>query len=75
MAGVYVVWKGRKPGIYKNWETCEVQIKGFENNQFKKFNSLVAAKVAFRIGYKATMKLRDVSLEKALENYDGKPLF
>ena len=26
----YVVWKGRRPGIFTTWEECEAQVKGFE---------------------------------------------
>ncbi|MGB8646898.1 MAG: ribonuclease H family protein [Anaerolineae bacterium] len=35
----YVVWKGRKPGIYTTWEECNTQVKGFPGAQFKGFDS------------------------------------
>ena len=35
----YVVWKGRKPGIYTLWDDCEVQVKGFDGAQYKAFES------------------------------------
>lgn len=44
----YVVWKGRKPGIYTAWDDCEVQVKGFEGAQYKAFESREAAKIAFK---------------------------
>ncbi len=44
----YVVWKGRKPGIYTSWEDCEAQVKGFEGAQYKGFESREAAKIAFK---------------------------
>lgn len=34
----YVVKRGRIPGIYTDWDSCEKQIKGFSNAKFKKFN-------------------------------------
>ncbi len=47
----YVVWKGRKRGIYSTWEECEAQVKGFEGAQFKAFDSHEAAKIAFKGKY------------------------
>lgn len=47
----YVVWKGRKPGIYALWADCEAQVKGFEGAQFKAFESREAAKLAFKGKY------------------------
>jgi ribonuclease HI len=47
----YVVWKGRKPGIYTAWDDCEVQVKGFEGAQYKAFESREAAKIAFKGKY------------------------
>ncbi|OIN95538.1 MAG: ribonuclease H [Anaerolineae bacterium CG1_02_58_13] len=47
----YVVWKGRKPGIYTVWADCEAQVKGFEGAQFKAFESREAAKIAFKGKY------------------------
>ena len=31
----YVVWQGRKPGIYTSWKECEAQVSGFENARYK----------------------------------------
>lgn len=31
----YVVWKGRKPGIYTSWEQCKAQTDGFPGAKFK----------------------------------------
>ncbi|HXL00402.1 MAG: ribonuclease H family protein [Dysgonamonadaceae bacterium] len=43
----YVVWQGRKPGIYTSWKECEAQVSGFENAQYKAFDSMVEAEKAF----------------------------
>lgn len=59
----YVVWKGRKPGIYKSWEESEKQVKGFVGAQFKAFGSLPEAESAFRSRYEA-YKGRPSSLGK-----------
>jgi ribonuclease HI len=47
----YVVWKGRKPGIFASWAECEKQVKGFAGAQFKAFESLDEAETAFRSKY------------------------
>lgn len=44
----YVVWKGRKVGVFDSWEVCEAQVKGFPGAQFKAFPSRALAEAAFR---------------------------
>ena len=43
----YVVWQGKKPGIYNNWVDCQEQIKGVEAAKYKSFESLIEAEKAF----------------------------
>ncbi len=59
----YVVWKGVKPGIYKTWRECEMQIKGFQDARYKSFASLPEAEQAFSIGY--TKSIQQKSDNKA----------
>jgi len=47
----YVVWKGRKPGIFTSWAECEKQVKGFAGAQYKSFDSLKDAEAAYRSNY------------------------
>jgi len=49
----YVVWKGRKPGIFTSWAECEKQVKGFAGAQYKSFDSLKEAEAANRSNYEA----------------------
>jgi ribonuclease HI len=49
----YVVWKGRKTGIFTSWAECEAQVKGFVNAEFKAFASLAEAETALRSKYEA----------------------
>ena len=49
----YVVWQGRKPGIYTSWAECEKQVKGFAAAQYKAFDSLKEAESAYRSKYEA----------------------
>jgi ribonuclease HI len=43
----YVVWKGRTPGIYKDWATCKKMVDGFDGASFKSFTSLIEAENAY----------------------------
>jgi len=44
----YVVWEGKKPGIYTNWYECQKQIKGFPNAKFKGFLTREVAEEAYQ---------------------------
>ncbi|WP_100406353.1 ribonuclease H [Bacillus solitudinis] len=46
----YVVWNGRKKGIFTTWAECEAQVKGFTGAKFKSFPSEREAKSAFEEG-------------------------
>ena len=54
----YVVWKGRKPGIFTSWAEAEKQVKGFAGAEYKAFASYPEANAAFKAGY---------------DDYKGKP--
>lgn len=42
----YVVWVGRKPGIYSTWDSCKAQVDGFEGAKYKGFPTIELAKSA-----------------------------
>jgi ribonuclease HI len=44
----YVVWNGRKTGIFSTWAECEKQTKGFKGVSFKSFPTLEEAEKAFK---------------------------
>lgn len=50
---VYVVWKGKRPGIYPSWADCKAQIDGVKGAQYKAFPTFAEAKKAFNNGYGA----------------------
>jgi len=69
----YVVWKGRKSGIFTSWAECEKQVKGFAAAQYKSFESLKEAETAYQSEYKAFKgkpstqgKWRDASVKPIL---------
>lgn len=49
----YVVWVGQKPGIYRLWSECKIQIEGVENAKYKSFESAEEAKKAFAGDWKS----------------------
>lgn len=55
----YVVWSGRTPGIYRDWNECKSQIEGFDNAKYKSFETYEEAKVAFAQSWKVYYKTKD----------------
>jgi len=49
----YVVWNGRRTGVFTSWSVVKKQVDGFENAQYKSFTSLDEAEIA------ATKKYED----------------
>ena len=47
----YVVWEGREPGIYENWEECKAMIEGFLAAKYKSFQNKEEAELAFLNGH------------------------
>lgn len=47
----YVVWKGRKTGIFTNWTDCQAQINGFADARYKSFTNEDQAQKAFSGNY------------------------
>ena len=43
----YVVWQGRKPGVYDSWDEAKAQTEGFAKPLFKSFDSKPAALKAY----------------------------
>ncbi len=44
----YVVWKGRKTGIFQTWAECKAQIDGYPQARYKSYEQLAEAEAAFR---------------------------
>ena len=77
-AKFYVVWQGRKTGIYTDWKECEAQIKGFDDAQFKSFESLEEAETAIQKNYWDFVTKKNASTTKKTYQeapaHIGKPL-
>jgi len=49
----YVVWKGRRSGIFASWEACSASVSGYRGAEYKSFGTRSEAEAAFRGGYAA----------------------
>lgn len=47
----YVVWQGRRPGVYATWADCAAQVNGFPDARYKSFTSEAQAHEAFQMGW------------------------
>lgn len=47
----YVVWFGDPAGIFDNWDKCKASIAGISGAQYKSFDTLAEAKIAFNKEY------------------------
>ncbi|MEC0241935.1 ribonuclease H family protein [Paenibacillus dokdonensis] len=48
----YVVWEGKKPGIYTTWAECQTQVNGYTDAKYKSYESRAEAEAAFKGGWK-----------------------
>ncbi|MCQ2327484.1 MAG: ribonuclease H family protein [Bacteroidales bacterium] len=44
----YVVWVGRKTGIFNKWEDCKASVEGFERASYKSYDTYEEAEYAFK---------------------------
>ncbi len=54
----YVIWKGKKPGIYNNWNEAKRQIDGFSGAQYKSYESKQEAVAAYSNPKQAQEKIK-----------------
>ena len=47
----YVVWQGKQPGIYTDWEACREQVVGVQGAQYKSFGTMAEAEAAIKQPY------------------------
>lgn len=60
----YVVWVGRKTGIFTDWATCKLQIDKFAGAKYKSFDSFNAADRAFKAEAPTTLATSAASSSK-----------
>jgi ribonuclease HI len=70
----YVVWKGKKPGVYDNWKECEAQVKGVDGAVYKSFKGLEEARTAFSGNSKDYVKRRAAAAVRVPSAKIGNPV-
>jgi ribonuclease HI len=69
----YVVWSGRKCGVFPSWEECKEQILAFPNAQYKSFPTKQEAEKAFNEEYKNFIKSKNNNTQKGWQAAQEKP--
>ena len=54
----YIVYRGRSPGVYNSWRSCQEQVAGFSNNSYQGFETLQEAQANY-MNYLNTIPLGD----------------
>ncbi len=66
----YVVWKGRRPGIFSTWEECSAQVSGYPGARYKAFDTRLQAERAWK-GDVAAAAARPASSQRWLFGPDS----
>ena len=69
----YVVWQGKTPGIYEDWESCKAQVFGEDNARYKSFETKEEAITAYRGSYKDYFK-KSQAATKPTNTAVGQPI-
>ena len=72
----YVVWKGRSPGIYSDWDVAKAQIEGYPKPIYKSFGSKQLAEKAYKEGpqnYKGRSFKKTIDMSPADKKRYGEP--
>jgi len=70
----YVVWKGRKPGVFTTWKECSAQVTGFNGAEYKSFEDREAAEYAFLSTYEEYKGIRVPTISPTMLVIIGKPV-
>lgn len=62
----YVVWEGKKPGIYTSWDECRKQVDGVAQARYKSFESAEEAAKAFKGDYKNYIQRKAPAVKKTV---------
>lgn len=69
----YVVWQGKQPGIYTDWDTCREQVQGVQGAQYKGFDTLAEAEAAIKQPYGSVVRVENA--ERRAESGKSTVLF
>jgi len=61
----YVVWQGRTPGIYTDWNSCKRQVDQFAGARYKSFPTQAEAEQAFKGGASKSSSAKSASFKSS----------
>ncbi|MBR2959721.1 MAG: ribonuclease H family protein [Bacteroidales bacterium] len=64
----YVVWQGKQPGIYTDWDACKAQVQGVQGAQYKSFDTMAEAEQAIRLPYSSVISQNTRSIQSNQNN-------
>ena len=64
----YVVWQGKKPGIYNSWDECKEQVHGVVGAQYKSFDTIQEAEAAIKLPYHSVVAQNNRSTQSIQNN-------
>lgn len=67
----YVVWNGRRTGIFASWEEAKTQVSGFAGAQYKAFDTRAQAELAYKARYKNFVRAKGLGWQARL--FEGPP--
>ncbi len=70
----YVVWKGRKTGVFTSWQECSAQVQGYSGAQYKAFPNRKAAEEAYQNAYEEYKGIRVPTLSPEALEIIGDPI-
>ncbi|KAK7684514.1 hypothetical protein QCA50_012461 [Cerrena zonata] len=62
---VYVVWRGRVPGLYYRWENASFQVTGYSHSRFRRFSNITNARVAFYLLHPDHLRRQNANVPEA----------
>lgn len=67
----YVVWHGRRTGIFTTWAEAKAQVNGLAGAQFKAFDTRAQAEMAYKARYKNFVRAKGLGWQARL--FEGPP--
>lgn len=64
----YVVWEGKQPGIFTQWEDAKAQVHGHPGAKYQSFKTKWAAEEAYRVGPNSFQDLRSKVLPDQIQS-------
>jgi len=72
----YVVWQGRKTGVFETWDDCKQQVEGYAQAKYKSFPNKISAQAAFKEGYEKFLGQKNKKIiTPSFINTDNKPIW